>query len=133
MHAKKNECVVNLKNFKPSYKKTLTLFHQPRKPKAVTVKTVELGIPELTDEQFEEISQAAENAARKFIFSIVKQKVVEKLDISVEAEGTMPVNVIVEVDLALSKEIKDVDVNSLVEEAVKEAFKAVEDYLRKLT
>ena len=97
------------------------------------MKTVELGIPELTDEQFEEVSQAAENAARKFIFSIVKQKVVEKLDISVEAEGTKPVNVIVEVDLALSKEIKDVDVNSFVEEAVKEAFKAVEDYLRKLT
>jgi predicted dinucleotide-utilizing enzyme len=94
---------------------------------------VELGIPELTDEQFEEVSQTAENAARKLIFSKVNQKLVEKLDISVEAEGAKPVNVIVEVDLALSKEIKDVDVDALAEEAVKESFKAVEDYLRKLT
>ena len=97
------------------------------------MKPVELGIPELTDNQFEEVSQTAENAARKLIFSKVNQKMVEKLDISVEAEGTKPVNVIVEVDLALSKEIKDVDVDALAEEAVKEAFKAVEDYLRKLT
>lgn len=93
---------------------------------------MELGIPELTDEQFEEVSQTAETAARKLIFSKVNQKLVEKLDISVEAEGTKPVNVIVEVDLALSQEIRDLDVNVLVEEAVKEAFKAVEDYLRKL-
>ncbi len=97
------------------------------------MKPVDLGIPELTDDQFEEVSQTAENAARKLIFSKVNQKMVEKLDISVEAEGTKPVNVIVEVDLALSKEIKDVDVDALAEEAVKEAFKAVEDYLRKLT
>jgi hypothetical protein len=93
---------------------------------------VEIGIPELTDEQFEEVSQTAETAARKFIFSKINQKLVEKLDISVEAEGKKPVNVIVEVDLALSQEIRDLDVNVLAEEAVKEAFKAVENYLRKL-
>ena len=97
------------------------------------MKPVELGIPELTETQFEEVSQTAEKAARRLIFSKVNPKIVEKLDISVEAEGTKPVNVIVEVDLALSQEIKDVDVNTLVEEAVKEAFKAVEDYLSKLT
>ena len=96
------------------------------------MRTVELGIPELTDEQFEEVSKTAETAARKLIVSKVNQKLVEKLDISVEAEGTTPVNVIVEVDLALSQEIRGLDVNVLAEEAVKEAFKAVEDYLRKL-
>ena len=94
---------------------------------------MELGIPELTETQFEEVGQTAEKAARRLIFSKVNPKIVEKLDISVEAEGTKPVNVIVDVDLALSQEIKDVDVNTLVEEAVKEAFKAVEDYLSKLT
>ena len=94
---------------------------------------MELGIPDLTETQFEEVSQTAEKAARRLIFSKVNPKIVEKLDISVEAEGTKPVNVIVDVDLALSQEIKDVDVNTLAEEAVKEAFKAVEDYLSKLT
>jgi hypothetical protein len=97
------------------------------------VKAVELGIPELTDEQFEEVTQTAENAARKFIFSRVNQKTVEKLDISVEAEGAKPVNIIVEVDLALSQELKEVNVKALAEDAINEAFKAVEDYLRKLT
>jgi hypothetical protein len=96
------------------------------------VKAVELGIPELTDEQFEEVSQIAENAARKFVFSKVSQKTVEKLDISVEAEGTKPVNFVIEIDLALSSELKGIDAKLLVEDAVKDAFKAVEDYLRKL-
>jgi hypothetical protein len=97
------------------------------------VKAVELGIPELTDEQFEEVTQTAENAARKFIFSRVNQKTVEKLDISVEAEGAKPVNIIVEVDLGLSQELKDVNAKALAEDAINEAFKAIEDYLRKLT
>jgi hypothetical protein len=96
------------------------------------VESVDLGIPELTDEQFEEVTQAAENAARKFIFSKINQKTIEKLDISVEAEGKKPVNFTIEVDLGLLREIKDVDVNALAEEAVKEAFMAIEDYLRKL-
>lgn len=97
------------------------------------MKAVELGIPELSDEQFEEVTQTAENAARKFIFSKVNQKTVEKLDISVEAEGTKPVNIVIEVDLAFSQEMKEVNAKHLAEEAVNEAFKAIEDYLRKLT
>ena len=94
---------------------------------------VDLGIPELTDEQIEAASQAAENAARKHIFSKLNQKEVEKLDISVEAEGTKPVSFTVEVDLELKEHVKGVDQGALVKEAVQEAFKAVEEYLRKLT
>jgi hypothetical protein len=58
---------------------------------------------------------------------------VEKLDISVEAIGTKPVNITVEIDLALSPKMKDFDADKLVIEAVKEAHKASENYLRKLT
>ena len=58
---------------------------------------------------------------------------VEKLNISVEAEGTKPVNVTVEIDLELSPKMKGVDVDRLVTEAVKEAHKASENYLRRLT
>ena len=57
---------------------------------------------------------------------------VEKLNISVEVEGTKPVNVTVEVDLALSPEMKDFDANALVNDAVKKALEASESYLRKL-
>ncbi len=94
---------------------------------------MDLGIPELTDEQFEEVSQAAESAAREFIFSKIKQKLVDKLNLSVEAEGTKPVNFTVEVDLALAPEAKGMDEKALADEAVKEAFKAIESYLSKLT
>ena len=92
----------------------------------------DLGIPELTTEQVEALCSNAENAARKYILSKVSSKIVEKLDISVEAEGPKPLNLTVDVDLALSQQGKDIDLKKLVDEAVKEALKASENYLRKL-
>jgi len=94
---------------------------------------VELGIPELANEQIEELCATAEDAARKHILSKVSAKQVEKLNITVEAEGSKPVSLTVEIDLALSPQAKGVDEKQLVEEAVQEAFKASENYLRKLT
>jgi hypothetical protein len=92
----------------------------------------ELGIPELTTEQIEVLCSNAEEAARKYILSKVPLKIVEKLDISVEAEGTKPLNLTVEVDFVLSQEEKDIDLKKLVDEAVKKALKASEKYLRNL-
>ncbi len=93
----------------------------------------ELGIPELTTEQIETLCSTAENAAREHVLSKVPFKMVEKLNISVEADGTKPVNLAVEIDLTLSEQMKDFDAKALVSEAVKEALKAGENYLRKLT
>ena len=92
----------------------------------------ELGIPDLTTEQTETLCSTAENAARKYILSKVPLKMVDNLNISVEAEGAKPVNVTVEIDLALSPEMKDFDAEALVNEAVQEALEASEIYLRKL-
>jgi post-segregation antitoxin (ccd killing protein) len=92
----------------------------------------ELGIPELSTEQIEALCAAAENAARKHVLSKVSSKMVDRLDISVEAEGSKPVNVTVEIDLVLAAEAKDVDAQALVTEATSEAHKAAEKYLRKL-
>lgn len=94
---------------------------------------VDLGLPELTSEQIEAASQAAENAARKHILSKVSAKQVEKLNIIVEAEGAKPVNFTVEVELVLKEKIKGTDEKAVADEAVKEAFQAIETYLRKLT
>ena len=93
----------------------------------------ELGIPDLTTEQIEMLCAKVENAARKYILSKVSSKMVEKLNISVEANGTKPVNVTVEIDLELSPKMKDFDAATLVNEAVEEAHKTSENYLRKLT
>jgi hypothetical protein len=92
---------------------------------------VELGIPELTTEQIETLCSTAENAARKYVLSKVSSKMVDRLDISVEAVGSKPVNVTVEIDLALSPQAEGIDAQTLVKEAVNEAHIASEKYLRK--
>jgi hypothetical protein len=92
----------------------------------------ELGIPDLTTEQTETLCSTAENAARKYILSKVPLKMVDNLNISVEAEGTKPVNVTVEIDLSLSPKMKDFDAEALVNKAVQKALEASEIYLRKL-
>lgn len=94
---------------------------------------MDFGLPELTEEQFEEVCAAAEAAARKYIFSKVSVKQVDNLDICVEAEGTRPINLTVEVDLALSPKAEGIKQKALVDGAVAEAFRAIENYLRKLT
>ncbi len=93
----------------------------------------ELGIPYLTTEQIEILCATAENSARTYVLSKVSAKMVEKLNISVTAEGTKPVNVTIEIDLALSPKMKAFDADKLVNEAVKEAHKKSKNYLRKLT
>ena len=93
---------------------------------------VELGIPELSTEQRETLCKTAENAARKHVLSKVSSKMVERLDIIVDGEGSKPLNVTVEINLTLTQEAKGVDAQVLVKEAINEAYKASEKYLRKL-
>jgi hypothetical protein len=93
---------------------------------------VELGIPELTTEQIETLCSTAEDAARKYVLSKVSNKDIDRLDISVEADGSKPVNVTVEINLILASQTKDVDADALVKEAVNQAHKATENFLRKI-
>ncbi len=93
----------------------------------------ELGIPELNSEKIEELCSIVEETARKYILSKAPSKRIEKLDISVEVEGTKPVTLTVDVDIALSPLMKDFKVQKIVDEAVKEAFTSAEKYLRELT
>ena len=93
---------------------------------------LELGIQDLTDEQIEELCDLAENAARKHVFSKINKKFIETLNISVEAEGNKPLNVTIEIELELSKKTQVSDSNIIVNESIDSAFKATEDYLRRL-
>jgi hypothetical protein len=92
----------------------------------------ELGIPELTTEQIEDLCSTAEKAARKYILSKVTNKKIDKLDISVEAEGAKPVKVTVEIDLILSPQAGSIDARNLAKEGANEAHKAAENFLRKV-
>ena len=92
----------------------------------------ELSIPELTSEQIEDLCSIAEEIARKSVLSKVSEKRVATLDISVEAEGTKPMTLAIDMNVVLSPIMKDYDVKKLVDEAVKAAFVVAEKYLREL-
>jgi hypothetical protein len=93
---------------------------------------VELGLPELTTAQIETLCETAENAARKHIQSKINSKLIENLDIAVEAQGPKPVDLSVEINLTLTIDAKSVDANVLVKEAVAQAHLASENFLRTL-
>ena len=92
----------------------------------------ELGLPELTNEEIEQLCTIAENAAKKYILSKINAKGIEKLDIFVEAEGTKPLDLNIEIDLVLSPQLKDLDPKEIVAGAIDKAFEAGEKFLRKL-
>ena len=94
---------------------------------------VEIGIPELTLEQVAELCERAEQAARAYVISNVSTGRIATLDVSVDAEGTKPVTVDVDVTVVLSPLMKDFDVEALAEEATKCAFAIIEEYLRELS
>jgi acetylglutamate kinase len=91
-----------------------------------------LALPELTTEQTETLCQKAEGTARKHILTHINAKQVETLNVSVEAEGTKPLNLTIEIDLQLTAEAKSIDAKSLADEAAKQALNAAENYLRLL-
>jgi len=91
---------------------------------------VEIGIPELKSEQIEELCSIVEKTARQYVLSKLSPKRIEALNISVETEGTKPVRLTV--DVSLSPIMKKINVQKLVDEAIKEAFTSAENYLREL-
>ena len=93
----------------------------------------QLGLPELTDQQVEEVSLIAEEVARKYILSKVPLKKIETLNISSETEGIGPVTLTIDVDIVLSPSMRDFKVKKLADEAVDDAFVSAEKYLRELT
>ena len=92
----------------------------------------EIGIPELTSEEIEELCSIAEKAAREYVLSKVPPKRIDVLNVSVEAEGAKPVTLTIEVDVSLSPLMKNFDAQKLANEAVKEAYASAEEYVREL-
>jgi len=92
----------------------------------------EIGIPELTSEQVEELCEIAEGAAREYILSKVPARRVSVLNITVDTEGTKPITVTVDVEVTLSPLMKNYNVEKLTKEATKVAFDSIEKHLREL-
>ena len=92
----------------------------------------ENGIPKLTLDQVKELCERAEQAARAYVLSKVSTGRIAVLDVSVDAEGTKPVTIDVDVTVVLSPLMKNFDVEALTKEATKQAFAIIEEYLREL-
>ena len=93
----------------------------------------EIGIPELTEEQMQTLSEIAEKAARDYILSKVSRRKISVLDLAVEIVGFKPVTVSVDVDLVLSPLMKTFNAGKLTNEAAEKAFEAIEQCLRELS
>ncbi len=89
----------------------------------------EIGILELTLEQMEELCEIAEETAREYIFSKVPPRRISALNVTVDAEGTKPVTINVDVEVVLSPLLRDFNVEKLVEEAKERAFASAREYL----
>lgn len=92
----------------------------------------EHGIHELTIEQVSELCEGAEQAARSYILSKVSNSRISVLDVTVNAEGTKPLTVNVDVNVVLSPLLRDFNVDELTTEATKQAFVYIEEQLREL-
>ena len=92
----------------------------------------EIGIPELSSEQVEELCEIGEKAARSHVLSKIPSRRISTLNITIDTDGTKPITVNVDVEIVLSPLMKDYDVEKLAEEAKEEAFASIENYLRKL-
>lgn len=79
------------------------------------------------------LSENAEKAIRDHVLSKVPHRKISVLDISVEALGSKPISVAVNVDLVLSPLMKTYNADKLAKDATKRAFDAVEQYLRELS
>jgi hypothetical protein len=90
-----------------------------------------IGLSELTSEQIEDLCLLAEETARKHVYSKIPKKSIETLNITAEAEGTGPMNLAIDIDVSLKRSTtQSFNVQRTADEAVKEAFKTAENYLR---
>jgi hypothetical protein len=92
----------------------------------------EIGIPELTSDQRKELCEIAEKSARKYILSKVSSSKISALNITIDAQGTKPLNVDVDIEITLAPPMKDYDVKKLTHEAREKAFASIETCLREL-
>ncbi len=92
----------------------------------------EFDLPELTDEQIQEVCLLAEETVHNHIFSRISAKKVETLNASAEVDGAKPMKLTVDVDIVLSPSMRDFNVKKLADEAVAEAFKSVEKWLSEI-
>lgn len=84
----------------------------------------------LKQEEIEEICEAAEDAARKTLFSRLSPKQVSDFEIAVEATGDKPLTLTI--DVSASPDLSNGLLGRLIEEACDRAFEAAEQKAKEI-
>jgi hypothetical protein len=83
-----------------------------------------------TEEEVEQICDAAQEAARKHLLSKISVKQISDLDVTIEAVGDKPL--LVSIDVAIELENGDQNLEPLVDEATDMAFSAADAKAKEL-
>ncbi|MBS7656301.1 DUF3194 domain-containing protein [Candidatus Bathyarchaeota archaeon] len=86
----------------------------------------------LSDDQIEELCILADEAARKYVTSKISKNEITDLVVSVNLEDTQELVVQIEVELSLSDMYTKEDAKKLAGEAVKSAFRAIDEYVKEV-
>jgi len=91
----------------------------------------EIGLPELTPEQREQLCLLAEKAAREHVLSKVPSREIITLNITVEIEGKKPITTSVETEIQLLHQTENFEPEQLAKQATQEAIEAIDRYMRR--
>ncbi len=89
-----------------------------------------IAISELSLDELQSVCESTELEVRRFIFSKVASKLVDDMNILVDADASPPASINIEVDLRLSPLVKGMDADRLVGDAVDHGFRSAEERVR---
>jgi hypothetical protein len=92
----------------------------------------EIGLPQLTPEQKENLCTQAEKAARNHIKTKIPQNKIQTLNIDIEIQGEKPITITVDIELELLPSMKNCNAEQLTKEATQKALDAADTYLRQI-
>ncbi len=91
-----------------------------------------IGIPELAEDQIEQLCAIAEATARSHIYKMLSPKKIDRLDICATTEGTKPTTLSLEIELMPKLATEEIAAQRIINGAIKASFNAAEKYLRKI-
>jgi len=94
-------------------------------------RVIHIGLPELSEEQLIEVGEIAQETIIKHVFDVLNRSDVKDIEVTMRINRDETLDLEVEVYLEVPVFVK-VDVESLIDEAVEEAYAAVERKLREI-
>jgi len=94
-------------------------------------RVIHIGLPELSEEELIEIGELAQETIIKHVFEALNRSDVKDIEVTMRINREETLDLEIEVYLEVPIFVK-VDVDKLIDEAVEEAYEAVERRLREI-